>query len=335
MESQESDICQPEDMAEILGDPNVENVINLMNWAPIEVPDPLLITPTGELPARNEFPGEHLFDAKVDMTGNHKKHYVLSSKLNKVFVDLGKVVPIQIKWDGTPNLYVRALMVFSLADQWKLPVKRCVTHREKDDPTNEKYSHNEHVLAIENEGAEYLVDATSKRHSVRLPIYLPPGSEYQTISLKFMCKTSCTGGLNRAPTDVIFTLEDINGHVLGRALIGAKICSCPKRDKEKDEQNFTDGTSTGKKKVKVKREEKSTHEEPPAKRVKQEFSQIESAPGCSFMVNAINPEVARVLKAHLHEWNRVKMWELTPPGNLPASIIEIVDDIAVLSQPYN
>lgn len=72
-----------------------------------------------------------------------------------------------------------------------------------------EYQHIDHVLAMENDGAEYSVDPVSNRHSVRVQLNLQEGCEYSIISLKFMCKTSCTGGLNRAPTEVIFTLENI------------------------------------------------------------------------------------------------------------------------------
>lgn len=253
------------------------------------------------------------------------------------------------------------------------------------------YAHNEHVLAMENEGAEYLLDPSSKRYSVKVPLHLQSGCEYSLISLKFMCKTSCTGGLNRAPTDIIFTLEDAQwvfftcgknsytlpnhslrrdlsalrfcifvyrGAVLGRQVIGVKICSCPKRDKEKDEQNFGE-PSTGKRKIKVKREEKTTVEEPPLKKVKQEvptepgscsfmvrneiqlaicllcYEALNWAQFCVFQVHAINPEVASTLKAHLHQWNGIKMWEYAEPGVIPTPVIEVVDTIAVLPHPYN
>lgn len=60
----------------------------------------------------------------------------VSHKLNKVFVDMEMVVPIQVKWDGAPNLFLRALMVFTEANRMNMPVQRCVTHRQKDSPTN-------------------------------------------------------------------------------------------------------------------------------------------------------------------------------------------------------
>lgn len=60
----------------------------------------------------------------------------VSHKLNKLFTDMDKVVPFQIKWDGTPGFFVRALMMFNVADAIKQPVRRCVAHRDKDNPSN-------------------------------------------------------------------------------------------------------------------------------------------------------------------------------------------------------
>lgn len=70
------------------------------------------------------------------------------------------------------------------------------------------YEHLDHVLATENDNAVYQVDSSSNRHSVRVPLHLQQGCDHALINYKFMCKTSCSGGLNRSPTDVIFTLED-------------------------------------------------------------------------------------------------------------------------------
>lgn len=44
--------------------------------------------------------------------------------------------------------------------------------------------------------------------------------------------------MNRRAVDVIFTLEDACGRVLGRRKLSVRVCSCPKRDKEKEEKEF-------------------------------------------------------------------------------------------------
>lgn len=58
------------------------------------------------------------------------------------------------------------------------------------------------------------------------------------VNYQFMCKNSCPSGMNRRAVDVIFTLEDGCGQVLGRRKLSVRVCSCPKRDKEKEEKEF-------------------------------------------------------------------------------------------------
>lgn len=330
MESQESDICPADDMEVILKEPGVEHLMEGVDWSSVNVPE-TLINPTGEMPARTEWPGEHFFDAKVDLSGTQKKNYVYSFKLHKLFLDLGKVVPFQIKWDGHPGLYVRAMMLFNLADQMKDPVMRCVVHRDKHNPTNYNYNHHDHVLASETDHAKYEVDELSNRHSVVVPLHLQHGCDHALISYKFMCKTSCASGINRSPTDVVFTLEDENGTVLGRQRIGVKICSCPKRDKDKEEEN--EGEPHGKRKMKVKKEEKEKECEPPIKKIKQEHFNGHST-STSFMIQARSPQVAQECKNYLQKWCDVMSVHWTAPGMAVIPAINIIEDVALLPQPY-
>ncbi|KAK3923768.1 Cellular tumor antigen p53 [Frankliniella fusca] len=314
------------------GEPVFDHLVNTAHeWANVPVPVPgSAVDPTGELPARNEWAGIHFFDVKVDLSGLHKKYYVYSSKLNKLFVDMDKVVPFQIKWDGHPGLYVRAMMMFCVAEHLKQPVRRCLTHKHTDDPSNFNYEHSEHVLATENDNCKYEVNPNSLRHSVKVPLSLQHGCDHTLINYKFMCKTSCTGGLNRSPTDIIFTLENEVGEVFGRQIIGVKICSCPKRDKEKEETNLAE--PSGKTKIKRKKEEKPSKLMDPPKKIKQEL--FESSPYSSFMVTAANPQIAQLLKEHIKKWEEVKSVEWNAERISISPLVEIIDNVAVLPQPY-
>merc|ERR1712111_48027 len=50
------------------------------------------------------------------------------------------------------------------------------------------------------------------------------------------CLGSDTGGINRKPVKLIFTLELGQGNVIGRQSVEVRICSCPKRDKKQEEE---------------------------------------------------------------------------------------------------
>lgn len=67
----------------------------------------------------------------------------------------------------------------------------------------------EYVLHADHSKAVYEKDCTSGRHSIRVSLGPPQaGAEWVTVPYKFMCKSSCDGGMNRRLTEVIFTLEN-------------------------------------------------------------------------------------------------------------------------------
>jgi len=67
----------------------------------------------------------------------------------------------------------------------------------------------DYVLHTDHSKALYEIDSTSGRHSVRVSLDRPQaGAEWVTVPYKFMCKSSCDGGMNRRLTEVIFTLEN-------------------------------------------------------------------------------------------------------------------------------
>lgn len=95
-----------------------------------------------------------------------------------------------------------------------------------------------HVIRCQNSKAYYFGD---KDKGIRLNVVVQlskpqPGTDSVREMYQFMCKNSCPSGMNRKPIEVIFTLEDESSAVLGRRVLCVRICSCPKRDKEKEEK---------------------------------------------------------------------------------------------------
>lgn len=69
--------------------------------------------------------------------------------------------------------------------------------------------------------------------AIRVPMRNVAANE--PIQLLFTCQNSCSGGINRKSTSLIFILENGIGKMYGRRVLHFKVCSCPKRDKDKEE----------------------------------------------------------------------------------------------------
>ena len=92
-----------------------------------------------------------------------------------------------------------------------------------------------HLVRCDHKLATYTEDAYTGRQSLVVPQERPQaGSQWVTNLYQFMCFSSCVGGLNRRPMQVIFTLEK-DGAVLGRHAVEVRICACPGRDRRADE----------------------------------------------------------------------------------------------------
>lgn len=194
------------------------------------------------LPCLEPYPGD--FNFQLQLPADNSTHkWTYSKILKKVFIDIDKVLALQFKWNYSDvktesEMYVRAMPVFTAHDSLKMPVMRCPIHLMLNDASNQGFRFIEHVMRCEHSSTMYEKDPVSQRLSCRTPLSRPqPGSETTTLTYKFVCKTSCLGGMNRRPISVIFTLEDVNRHEYGRQQLAVKICSCPKRDKVKEEDN--------------------------------------------------------------------------------------------------
>ncbi|XP_015176362.1 PREDICTED: cellular tumor antigen p53 [Polistes dominula] len=206
------------------------------------------------IPSNEEFPGHLNFQLQLP-NQNTSKHLMYSQILKKVYINMEQTLPIRFKWDPpVDGLFLRTTMQFSL-DQYKNdPVHRCHNHMAMTNNSNQDVNPGivKHVVRCLEPASMY--EDNNDHLSVITPLRTPQvGSQYVQLYFQFFCKNSCTSGMNRRPTELVFTLEDAMNGVLGRRKLLVRVCSCPKRDKEKEENDTTDDISN-----QNKRKRKST-----------------------------------------------------------------------------
>lgn len=254
-----------------------------------------------EIPDRKVFPnledhddGQLQFELNLDSTKLGKNYWYYSKILNKVFIRLDKPFYIDVLYlpKIPEQLFLRIMIVY--VDDLGLPVSRCSNHFCKDKTFNDNEKNS--IIRCGNQEVSYIGRVDGKNFEDRLALFMrlnfvPPTDNNkdklskQSIQLTFVCQNSCTG---RKQTAVIFTLET-RTQILGKKIVNVKVCSCPKRDKQKDEENFI-------LKRKAEEEELTPHGKRPAKilKIKEEpgtnptlsidiqsnQSPIPSLPGC-------------------------------------------------------
>lgn len=148
-----------------------------------------------------------------------------------------KVLPLRFTWDSSMlGLLLRTTMVYNLEEYRSDPVKRCHQHMAHNFNQDIDPAITKHVVHCVNHSSSAYVEGENGHLSILTPL-LPSeaGSPYFPMCLKFLCKNSCPSGMNRRPTELVFTLEDHNHIILGRKTLLVRVCSCPKRDKKKAE----------------------------------------------------------------------------------------------------
>lgn len=192
----------------------------------------------------NDYPGDYGFEIYFgEKTASAPKsaQYTYSSILNKLFVKMNVTCPIQFKCNLPPpqGCIIKATPVFKRPQHMKDIVTRCPNHKITDTSTPSHIPVN-HLVRVEMPSNRHTVQynfSADARESVSV-LYEDPqvGTDYSTVLFKFMCLSSCVGGINRRPLMLVFTFENVEGQVLGRRAVEIRICSCPGRDRAQEEK---------------------------------------------------------------------------------------------------
>lgn len=188
-----------------------------------------------------------VYNFNVDLNGetSGKSSWMFSARLNKVFVKMGQACTFNISYQTLTHqeLCIRAMMVCSAPEDMHQPVYRCENHRVSDNNNPKLASEvKTHVMRCFNPSARYVGTENGVAFKDRLAVIIPLGITKQeqvahNVSLEFVCQNSCRI-INRRATAIIFTLEDAQGQILGKKSLHLKVCSCPKRDKQKEEESL-------------------------------------------------------------------------------------------------
>ncbi|XP_064642871.1 tumor protein 63-like isoform X2 [Lineus longissimus] len=209
--------------------------------------------PAPSVPSNTDYAGKYGFDVSFaqQMKETKSTTWTYSELIKKLFVRIATTCPIRFKTAANPphGCIIRAMPIFMKPEHVQEVVKRCPNHATTREH-NENHPAPEHLIRCEHKLASYLEDPYSHRQSAVIPHEHPQaGSEWVTNLYQFMCFSSCVGGLNRRQVQVVFTLETMDGKVLGRRVFEVRICACPGRDRKADELAVTRGNEPQKRQI--------------------------------------------------------------------------------------
>lgn len=188
-----------------------------------------------QLPLTDSFESDWNFNIQLNSDSAGKTSWLFSMKLNKVFVKIDTHLNIYPTYTVVQDqkLFVRAMIVYTSKNELAEPVRKCPNHRAKSLQNNP-----EHILRCDLPHTEYVGNEDGKLFKEKLALRIPMSAiaSNEPIKLQFTCQNSCSG-MSRKYTSIVFTLENEYGECYGRKVLNFKVCSCPKRDKERDEDS--------------------------------------------------------------------------------------------------
>lgn len=189
--------------------------------------------------------GELNFTVSINSENTHGNKYLYSLPCNRIYVHISKQFALEFNWNfeeakNYGSMFVRATLLFSDNSYSQQRVLRCVQHLHGSQEVEPQIV--DHVLRSDRpygtEGVFYTGSKDVENIWLSVLVMFNSTDNIQSFNHAFRleCKNSCSTGINRRNTEIMFTLEDEFGTILGCQKIGVRVCSCPRRDMNRDEE---------------------------------------------------------------------------------------------------
>ena len=189
-----------------------------------------------------DWPGPQVFDVQiVEVSGKQRQNVQYSGLLKKLYIRQNHAAQLRLVYSGSGDrkLSVSACLMFTSPDQAQHHVTACYQHSRRSDGEL-KDALAEFVLRMSSDSlnVKYASFKNGRKfvQIENLPSTNQSSNQGTSVSVKFTDLSSCPGGINRRDTSLVLALTDHSGQLMGRRVLPVRICTCPKRDREKDER---------------------------------------------------------------------------------------------------
>ena len=169
--------------------------------------------------------------------------YTYSKILNKIYVQMKEVCPIQFNCNPKPpsSSIVKVNVFYKSPQLLSVPVKTCLLHKEycSGDPASTG-----RLIQVLEKYCNVKYGVSEDGHDTVSFDYEASDNGIQTIRFVFTCLSSCKSGIKKRPVALAFALETQDGVVIGRKIVNLCICTRPGRDRLRDEKKLQPSTSS-------------------------------------------------------------------------------------------